>query len=110
MATALERKFRYAVESCELGPGKRVLEIGPGWGAFADFALQAERHFTGITISTESQGLSDQQALQSLAEHFRNPARPTSCEYEPKEKFDAIVIMGVIEHLPDYARVLRKFD
>ena len=30
--------------------------------------------------------------------------------YEPKEKFDAIVIMGVIEHLPDYARVLRKFE
>ena len=29
-------------------------------------------------------------------------------EYEPKEKFDAIVIMGVIEHLPDYERVLKK--
>ena len=40
LATALERKFHYAIESCELGPGKRVLEIGPGWGAFAEFALR----------------------------------------------------------------------
>ena len=31
-------------------------------------------------------------------------------EYQPKEKFDAIVIMGVIEHLPDYERVLKKFS
>jgi cyclopropane-fatty-acyl-phospholipid synthase len=30
--------------------------------------------------------------------------------YEPKDKFDAIVIMGVIEHLPQYERVLTKFS
>jgi cyclopropane-fatty-acyl-phospholipid synthase len=30
--------------------------------------------------------------------------------YEPKEPYDAIVIMGVIEHLPDYERVLKKFS
>ena len=31
-------------------------------------------------------------------------------EYDPKDKFDSIVIMGVIEHLPNYERVLKKFD
>jgi cyclopropane-fatty-acyl-phospholipid synthase len=30
-------------------------------------------------------------------------------EFEPKEPFDSIVIMGVIEHLPHYERVLKKF-
>ena len=30
-------------------------------------------------------------------------------DYEPAEKFDSIVIMGVIEHLPNYERVLKKF-
>ena len=30
-------------------------------------------------------------------------------DFEPKEPFDAIVIMGVIEHLPNYERVLKKF-
>jgi cyclopropane-fatty-acyl-phospholipid synthase len=108
LATALERKFDYAVESCELGPGKRVLEIGPGWGAFANFALQADADFTGITISTESQTyLANKLAFR--AKHFRIHLADF-LSYEPKEKFDAIVIMGVIEHLPDYARVLRKFD
>ena len=59
LATALERKFNYAVERCELGPGKRVLEIGPGWGAFAGYALQSGTDFTGITISTASQDFDD---------------------------------------------------
>ena len=31
-------------------------------------------------------------------------------EYATDEKYDAIVIMGVIEHLPDYQRVLEKFQ
>jgi cyclopropane-fatty-acyl-phospholipid synthase len=30
--------------------------------------------------------------------------------YDPKEKYDAIVIMGVIEHLPQYEKVLKKFE
>ena len=41
LAKALERKFDWAIEKCELGPDKRVLEIGPGWGAFAGHALQS---------------------------------------------------------------------
>lgn len=108
LATALERKFRYAVEKCGLEPGKRVLEIGPGWGAFAVFALQSGADFTGITISRESQKfLTDR--LSSRADSFRIHLADF-LQFEPGEKFDAIVIMGVIEHLPDYARVLRKFD
>ncbi len=30
-------------------------------------------------------------------------------QYETDRKYDAIVIMGVIEHLPQYQRVLKKF-
>ena len=30
LAKALERKFDWAIEKCEVGQGKRVLEIGPG--------------------------------------------------------------------------------
>ena len=55
LAKALERKFDWAIEKCELGQGKRVLEIGPGWGAFAGHALQAGVRFTGITNSEVSQ-------------------------------------------------------
>ncbi len=107
LSTALERKFDWAIEKCELGPGKKVLEIGPGWGAFAGHALQAGVDFTGITIAEASQDY-----LRAKLANFGDRFDILLCdflEYEPKEKFDAIVIMGVIEHLPQYERVLKKF-
>ena len=70
LATALERKFTYVVERCELGPGKRVLEIGPGWGAFAGYALQSDTDFTGITISKASQAYLTEK-LSSITDRFR---------------------------------------
>ncbi len=107
LATALERKFNYAVERCELGPGKHVLEIGPGWGAFAEYALRSDTDFTGITNSTTSQDYLTGK-LSAVSNRFRI-LQTDFLGYEPKEKFDAIVIMGVIEHLPQYERVLTKF-
>ena len=108
LATALERKFDYAIERCEFGPGKRVLEIGPGWGAFAQHALKTDIDFTGITISAVSQDYLAKK-LSDVSDRFRI-LLTDFLTYEPKEKFDAIVIMGVIEHLPQYERVLTKFN
>ena len=107
LASALERKFDWAIEKCELGPGKRVLEIGPGWGAFAGHALQAGIRFTGITISEVSQSYL-RSKLANFGDQF-DIQLTDFYDFEPEDKFDAIVIMGVIEHLPDYERVLRKF-
>ena len=75
LAKALERKFDWAIEKCELGPGKRVLEIGPGWGAFAGHALQAGVRFTGITNSEVSQVLSQGQARQFRRRSHEWPVR-----------------------------------
>ena len=107
LAKALERKFDWAIEKCELGPGKTVLEIGPGWGAFASHALQTGVRFTGITNSEVSQSYL-RSKLSNFGDRF-DIQLSDFYDYEPKEKFDAIVIMGVIEHLPDYERVLKKF-
>jgi cyclopropane-fatty-acyl-phospholipid synthase len=107
LAKALERKFDWAIEKCGLGPGARVLEIGPGWGAFAGHALQAGVHFTGITNSEVSQAYL-RNKLANFGDNFAIELTDFY-DYEPAEPFDSIVIMGVIEHLPDYERVLRKF-
>jgi cyclopropane-fatty-acyl-phospholipid synthase len=107
LARALERKFGWAIDECELGTGKRVLEIGPGWGAFAGHALQAGVRFTGITNSEVSQSYL-RSKLANFGDQF-DIQLTDFYDFEPDEKFDAIVIMGVIEHLPDYERVLRKF-
>jgi cyclopropane-fatty-acyl-phospholipid synthase len=108
LSKALERKFDWAVEKCQLKEGTRVLEIGPGWGAFAGHALQAGIHYTGITNSEVSQSyLKDK--LANFGDRFEI-LLTDFYDYEPKDKFDAIVIMGVIEHLPDYELVLKKFS
>jgi cyclopropane-fatty-acyl-phospholipid synthase len=107
LATAHERKFKYAMDRLELSAGKKVLEIGPGWGAFAAYALKSDVDFTGITISQVSQDYLTQK-LSKFSDRFR-VLMADLLAYDPKEKYDAIVIMGVIEHLPNYEQVLNKF-
>jgi cyclopropane-fatty-acyl-phospholipid synthase len=107
LSKALERKFDWAIEQCQLGPGKSVLEIGPGWGAFAGHALQAGVRFTGITNSEVSQ-IYLRSKLANFDHRF-DILLTDFYNFEPKERFDSIVIMGVIEHLPNYERVLKKF-
>lgn len=51
---AQTRKYRTIMDMASIGPGDRVLEIGCGWGGFAE-AAAAERaaDVTGITLSAE---------------------------------------------------------
>ena len=107
LAKAVERKFDWAIEQCKLGPGKTVLEIGPGWGAFAGHALQAGVRFTGITNSEVQQDYL-RSKLANFGDRF-DILLTDFYDYEPREPFDAIAIMGVMGHLPHYQRVLNKF-
>lgn len=107
LAKAVERKFDWAIEKCKLGPGKTVLEIGPGWGAFAGHALQAGVRFTGITIAEVQQSYL-RSKLANFGDRF-DIVLTDLYDYQPKEPFDAIAIMGVMGHLPHYQRVLDKF-
>ncbi|MBO6795556.1 cyclopropane-fatty-acyl-phospholipid synthase family protein [Maricaulis sp.] len=54
LETAQERKYRRICEQLQLKPGQHVLEIGCGWGGFAEIAA---RDFgcrvTGVTLSQE---------------------------------------------------------
>lgn len=42
-----------------LSPGERVLEVGCGWGGFAERATDMGRQVTGITISPSQKGYAD---------------------------------------------------
>lgn len=54
LAEAQQNKYRALAESMGLRPGNHVLEVGSGWGGFAEFAAsEIDCHVTGITISTE---------------------------------------------------------
>jgi cyclopropane-fatty-acyl-phospholipid synthase len=101
------RKFEYCYEKLGLKPGDHILEIGPGWGAWFEYASRRGVKCTGITIS--------QVSIDYLTRRGRDVGfeweliNADLLEYATERKYDAIVIMGVIEHLPQYDRVLDKF-
>jgi cyclopropane-fatty-acyl-phospholipid synthase len=54
LSEAQRNKYRTLAESIELQAGQHVLEIGCGWGGFAEFAAgEVGAKVTGITISRE---------------------------------------------------------
>ncbi len=52
LAEAQRNKYATLARSLDLRPGHTVLEIGCGWGGFAEYAAkEAGAHVTGVTIS-----------------------------------------------------------
>lgn len=101
------RKFDYCFEKLCLKPGDHILEIGPGWGAWFEYASARGVKCTGITISQVSIDYLTQRARR--LGYDWELLNVDLLQYETNRKYDAIVIMGVIEHLPQYQRVLDKF-
>jgi cyclopropane-fatty-acyl-phospholipid synthase len=108
LEAAIQRKLGTAFEVCGLRPGQRVLDIGGGWGAFTEYGGTRGVQVTSLTISVESERyIKDLIAREGLPcsvvrEHF--------LEYKADEPFDAIVNLGVTEHLPDYASTLAQYQ
>lgn len=101
------RKFQYCFEKLKLKPGDHILEVGPGWGAWFEYASARRVKCTGISISRVSLDYLNKRAKE-LGRDWEL-IESDLFEYESACKYDAIVIMGVIEHLPNYLRVLQKF-
>ena len=86
-----------------------MLEIGPGWGAFAGHALRSGVRFTGITNSEVSQSYLKGK-LANFGDQF-DIILTDFYDYELQTKIRCHRPHGsLIEHLPDYERVLKKVD
>lgn len=53
LAQAQVRKYRRLLDSLEAKPGDHILEIGCGWGGFAELAAREGYRITGLTLSRE---------------------------------------------------------
>ena len=108
LESAQQRKLRLIIESCELKPNDRVLDVGCGWGSFTEYAGQQGIRVTGLTISEQSK-----KYMLDLIERQQLPAQVLKqdfLQHEAADPYDAIVILGVMEHLPDYPDVLRRIQ
>jgi len=108
LEVAILRKLDFALAAVEARPGQRILDIGAGWGTMTEHAGQAGVRVTSLTISEPSEdyvnALIEAQGLpcRVLNEHF--------LEYRAEEPYDAIVNLGVTEHLPDYGATLAQYE
>ena len=59
-------KYRALAKDTGIGPGDRVLEIGCGWGGFAEFAArELGCHVTGLTISKEQHAFATERIARA---------------------------------------------
>lgn len=94
LAQAQLNKLELACRKLELKPGETVLDIGCGWGSFAQYAAKNYAvEVVGITISREQQKLARE----------RCKGLPVSIELqdyrELNGQFDKIVSIGMFEHV-----------
>ncbi len=105
---AMTRKIEFAINAVGAKAGDHVLDIGGGWGAFNEHAGKKGIRVTSLTISKESE-----QFLQRMISSEKLPCDVVNnhlYEFNPGVKFDAIVNLGVTEHLPDYRKSLATYQ
>ena len=62
LTAAQHNKYRRLAEAIDLQPGQHVLEIGCGWGGFAEYAAKHyDARVVGLTISTEQRDFARQR-------------------------------------------------
>jgi cyclopropane-fatty-acyl-phospholipid synthase len=107
---AAENKLAYAVEACRLRPGAHVLDVGGGWGSFGRFAAAQGIHVTMLTISNRQFAYLSRLAADSKLPGRLHAVYQDVLAYAPNQQYDAIVVLGAMEHLPDYGRLFRGFE
>lgn len=104
---AQQAKLELACRKLKLEPGMHVLDIGCGWGSFAEHA--ARHHgvkVTGITISKEQAELARERCHGLPVEILLTDYR------ELEGQFDRIVSIGMFEHVGqrNYDTYFRTID
>jgi cyclopropane-fatty-acyl-phospholipid synthase len=89
---AQRRKHEYVAEQVGIEPGRRVLDLGCGWGGLLDYIRRLGATGVGVTLS-EAQLASCRR--HGLDVHLRDAREVTRETFGP---FDAVISLGAFEH------------
>ena len=112
LARAQTAKYARLAQLADIQPGDRVLEIGCGWGGFAEYAAtHCRAHVTGITISKEQFDFA-QERLKNAGLEDQTDIRLMDYR-DLNEEFDKIISIEMFEavgeqYWPSYFDVLSK--
>lgn len=104
---AARNKLEHIWESCRLADGSRVLDIGAGWGSFARYAADRGARVTMLTLSNRQYAVLDELSRRPDYAGRLEPRLANLFEVEDEQGYDAVVMLGVMEHIPQYRRFVR---
>lgn len=104
LESSAARKLAFAFDQLGLQPGGEVLDVGHGWGGFLEYCAGRGVRAQGITLSRDQfdyvSGMIEERGLDAAVRY------QDFFTYQPGRRFDGISMMGVLEDLSDYPRVL----
>jgi cyclopropane-fatty-acyl-phospholipid synthase len=89
---AQRRKHEYVAEQIAIEPGRRVLDLGCGWGPLLDFIRRKDARGVGVTLSWAQEAACQRHGLDVHLQDARQVDRDT---FGP---FDAVASLGAWEH------------
>jgi len=89
---AQRRKHEHVAEQVGIGPGRRVLDLGCGWGPLLNFIREREAVGVGVTLSSAQEAACRRHGLDVHLEDARK------LEPESFGPFDAVASCGAFEH------------
>jgi cyclopropane-fatty-acyl-phospholipid synthase len=96
LTTAQNNKYRRLAEAIDLRPGQKVLEIGCGWGGFAEFAAKTfNAKVVGLTISKEQRDFA-QKRIQAAGLSDKVEIKLQDYRDE-RDRYDRIASIEMIE-------------